>query len=100
MRAKSGRNIVMMPITWEGSILFRTNHGPDQRSSPAKVVCEVFAVLRLAKEIEHEGKALMYWYRSTRIDELDSLTAEQLVHCGRARDVMRFLTAIRVGLRH
>jgi hypothetical protein len=89
-----------MPTVRKGPNWLRATDGPGKRSYSSKVVCEVFAVLRLAKEIEHEGRALMHWYRRTKILELDSLTAEELVHCGRARDVMRFLIAVRIGLRH
>jgi hypothetical protein len=66
----------------------------------ADVVMDAMAVLRIARQIEPNPQALLSWYQHVRITELDALTAEQLVHDGRAGDVVRFLRAVRSGVRH
>jgi hypothetical protein len=57
-------------------------------------------VLRIAQEIEPNPNELLSWYRRTKINELESLTAEQLVHDGTAAEVIGFFHSIRVGVRH
>ena len=53
------------------------------------------AVLRVAAEIEPEPAEVLYWYRSTRIEQLGQLTPEKLVALGRAEELVSFLRAIR-----
>lgn len=72
----------------------------DDYDLAGHVVRDVFAVLRLAQSIEPNPNRLMSWYQNSRIAELDSLTAEELVQRGRARDVLKFLTVIRNSPRH
>jgi hypothetical protein len=72
----------------------------DQRSCVATAVLEVLRVLRIAQEIEPDVNAMLFWYEHIQIDELGSLTAEQLVGEGRANEVVRFLRSIQSGSRH
>jgi hypothetical protein len=53
------------------------------------------AVLRVAAEIEPEPAEVLYWYRSTGIEQFGQLTPEKLVAMGRAEEVVSFLRAIR-----
>jgi len=73
---------------------------PEKYSGLGSAVLDVLSVLRIAQEIEPNPNAMLSWYQHTQIDELDSLTAEQLVHDGRAAEVIRFLRAIQAGVRH
>jgi hypothetical protein len=96
MRAQ-GRN-------WDRSSSRRAISAQNMRlekySNLGGAVMEVFGVLRIAQEIEPNPNVMLSWYQHTKIDELDSLTAEQLVHEGRAADVIRFLRSIQTGARH
>jgi hypothetical protein len=73
---------------------------PEKYSGLGSSVSDVLTVPRIAQEIEPNPNAMLSWYQHTQIDELDSLTAEQLVHEGRAAEVIRFLRAIQAGVRH
>jgi len=57
------------------------------------------AGFRAALRIERDPREATGWYLHTRIAELDDLTAAQLVACGRAAEVMRFLEAVCSGAR-
>ncbi|GLQ99340.1 hypothetical protein [Dyella mobilis] len=58
---------------------------------------DVRNVLKAAHDIEPEMSAVSTWYRLTGIAALGGLTAEQLVHAGRALEVLRFLRSIKAG---
>jgi hypothetical protein len=73
---------------------------PDRHSLLGDVVMDVLTVLRVARQIEPNPSAMIFWYRHVKIAELDSLTAEELVHDGRAGDVVRFLRSVQSGVRH
>jgi hypothetical protein len=66
---------------------------------PRAPAAEGQAVLRAALRVERDPREAAGWYLHTRIAELDDLTAAQLVACGRAAEVMRFLEAVRSGAR-
>ena len=73
---------------------------PDRHSLPGDVVMDVITILRIARQIEPNPDAMIFWYRHVKIAELDSLTAEELVHGGRTGDVVRFLRSVQSGVRH
>jgi hypothetical protein len=83
-----------------GSSVGRENIPCEKYSGLGKAVLDVLIVLRIAQEIEPNANEMLSWYQHTKINELDSLTAEQLVHDGRAAEVIRFLRSIRSGVRH
>jgi hypothetical protein len=66
---------------------------------PSLLTDEGRQVFRAALRIERDPGEAAGWYLHTRIAELDDLTAVQLVACGRADDVMRFLEAVCSGAR-
>lgn len=82
------------------SAAFAQDMHPEKYSGLGSAVLDVLTVLRIAQEIEPNPNATLSWYQHTQIDELDSLTAEQLVHDGRAAEVIRFLRAVQAGVRH
>jgi hypothetical protein len=73
---------------------------PEKYTSLGNAVLDVLLVLRIAQEIEPNPNEMLFWYQNTKINELDSLTAEQLVHDGRAAEVIEFLRSIRSAVRH
>jgi hypothetical protein len=73
---------------------------PHSRSLLGDVVMDVMTVLRVARQIEPNPSAMIFWYQHVKIAELDSLTAEELVHDGRAGEVVRFLRSVQSGVRH
>lgn len=71
----------------------------ERYSSLGGAIQKVHDVLQMAQCIEPNPDAVMLWYFHTRIEELDSLTAEQLVRDGQACRVLRFLRSIQSGER-
>jgi hypothetical protein len=65
----------------------------DDYPHTGHIVSEVLAVLRLAQFIEPDVNKIMRWYQGSKIMELDFLTPEELVHGGRANEVIALLTA-------
>jgi hypothetical protein len=66
----------------------------------ATAVLDVILILRLAQGLEPDVNAMLHWYQHGKIFELGSLTAEQLVNEGRAREVVRFLRAMQARSTH
>lgn len=60
---------------------------------------DMLAVCQAALRIECDPREAAGWYLHTRIAELGDLTAAQLVACGRADEVMRFLEDVCSGAR-
>jgi hypothetical protein len=73
---------------------------PNTRSLISDVVLDVAAVLRVAREIETNPNAMIFWYQHVKIIELGSLTAEQLVNDGRANEIVQFLRSVQSGMKH
>jgi hypothetical protein len=57
------------------------------------------AVLRLAREIDHEEERLRDWYLTAKISELGGKTAQELVQAGDVGLVIGFLRSIGRGYR-
>lgn len=57
----------------------------------------MLTVLCVAVQVEPDPIEAGFWYRRTRIAELDDLTASQLVGLGRVEEVVGFLVSVRDG---
>ena len=57
------------------------------------------AVLRLARQIDHDEERLREWYLTAKITELGGKTAQELVQAGDVGLVIGFLSSIRRGYR-
>ena len=58
------------------------------------VSSDTFSVLHLALQIEPDPQRVREWLLETRIRELGNQTAAELIACGRAEEVIRFLQSV------
>jgi len=63
------------------------------------LTAEALAVLVAARRIEGDRDKARRWFHDIGIDELDGLTAAELVSRGRSADVLAFLGSIGAGAR-